>query len=205
MGACNIEFELKGDATREDVKTAFNRQRERDAAENGHASGYSGDFQTVNRIDFHDNKVFSSENEAQEYCLKHAIKWETVVAVKYEVRTEIKPDAKARKLDVQTRAAFEAKRDFETKLRAEGITSVKAKAFATCKSCKSRLNTGKLTRTECPVCGQSLLQAKELKQLVRLVDKHAVLARKLAEHTKYLQTKTKVKTTQWLVCGWGAC
>lgn len=205
MGACNIEFELKGDATRSDVLAEFKSQRERDAERNGHAEGYSGDFQTVNRVDFHDNQVFTSESEAQEYCLKHAVKWDTVVAVKYEVRTEVKLDVKARRLNAQVREACQLKRDFETELKVEGIEFVRSKAFATCKGCKSRLNTSKLNRPECPVCSQTLLPAKQVKRLARLTERHTYLAARLGEYTKALQAKTKVTGTRWLICGWGAC
>lgn len=85
MGAHNIDFELKGKASKSEIENAFKSQRESDAAENGHQHGYSGDFQTVRCVDFkHLGEVFSDYNKAYDFCLEHAEKWETVVAVYYK-------------------------------------------------------------------------------------------------------------------------
>ena len=84
MGACDISFTLDNKATRTQIETAFKRQRERDAEYNGHAEGYSGDFQTVDGIDFgHLGQVFSNYSQAHEYCLENAKKWDKVIAVYY--------------------------------------------------------------------------------------------------------------------------
>jgi len=64
------------------IEKAFRERQRDDQAENGQADGYSGDFQTVRSIDFRFlGKVYPSYNAAEEVCLHHAEKWETVCAV----------------------------------------------------------------------------------------------------------------------------
>jgi hypothetical protein len=84
MGAHNIDFELDGKKTRQDVFKAFKERQLYDKSENGHQQGYSGDFQTVNEVIIHD-KTFDNYNKAYDYCLDNAQKWCTVIAVKYKV------------------------------------------------------------------------------------------------------------------------
>lgn len=81
MGACNIEFTTPGNYSRNDVETAFRSQKMLDSINNGHQDGYSGDFQTVDEVKFHDVE-FETYEKAHDYCLEHAKKWEYVVAVK---------------------------------------------------------------------------------------------------------------------------
>lgn len=83
MGACNIEFTIKGKAAEHEIDEAFTRRRKLDAEYNGHQEGYSGDFQTVDYIEF-DGTIFDNYGEAQEYCLAKAKKWEYAVAVYIE-------------------------------------------------------------------------------------------------------------------------
>lgn len=93
MGACSIGFSEKGEARKDEVIQAFRNRQEADrddyACEHDEddGDGYTGDFQTVNRVDFR-GKVFADHDEANEYCLDHAEKWSTVVAVKVENETE---------------------------------------------------------------------------------------------------------------------
>jgi hypothetical protein len=81
MGACNIELIKKGKLTKSEIKKAFKDQQKKDRLDNGTQSGYSGDFQTVGDIDYRLDELFSSRSEAEEFCLKNAVKWDTVVAV----------------------------------------------------------------------------------------------------------------------------
>ena len=81
MSACLISFQIGRKASRSEIEAAFRRQQENDRLENGHQDGYSGDFQTVSKVDFHLSQVFTSRNEAFEYCMKNASKWDSVVAV----------------------------------------------------------------------------------------------------------------------------
>lgn len=56
----------------------------------GDDDGYSGDFQTVNRVDYsYLGKVYPSHQEAMEFALEKAEKWETVVALYFEDKGEI--------------------------------------------------------------------------------------------------------------------
>src|SRR5271154_5494849 len=91
MGACDISFTIDSKASVEQIRQAFQRQREQDSEENGHASGYSGDFQTVGGVDFkHLGKVFNSYHDAFEFCMENAQKWEKVLAVYYFNGTPVK-------------------------------------------------------------------------------------------------------------------
>lgn len=81
MGATNIDLVIKGKADRATIKAAFEEQQKRDRNDNGDGS-YTGDFQTVDRVDF-DLREFASYNEASDYCLEKAEKWVSVVAVYY--------------------------------------------------------------------------------------------------------------------------
>jgi len=89
MGATNICHVMKGKQDKPAIEKAFRERQKSDQAENGHRHGYSGDFQTVRSIDYSFlGKVYPSYNEAEEVCLDHAEKWETVVAVYYEDKGE---------------------------------------------------------------------------------------------------------------------
>ena len=84
MGACNIDLTIKKKASIDEIRTAFRGQQELDSAYNGHQEGYSGDFQTVQGVELHKDKVFKDYNEAYDYCLDNAEKWDYVVAVYYK-------------------------------------------------------------------------------------------------------------------------
>lgn len=77
---------VAGDKSKDDVMTAF-RQRQMDDRDNWYsedgeeADGYTGDFQTVSTVKFAD-KEFENEDEAMDYCLDTAQKWDYVVATK---------------------------------------------------------------------------------------------------------------------------
>ena len=87
MGACDISFNLKGKASKAEISRAFSNQVASDRSENGHADGYSGDFQTVHCVSFdHLGEVFDSHALAFDYCISKAKKWESVVAVYYKER-----------------------------------------------------------------------------------------------------------------------
>lgn len=84
MGACNIDFNLKGKAKVDEIRTAFRNQQKEDRDYNGHRDGYSGDFQTVEGVELHQDKTFDDYHEAYDYCLDNAQKWYSVVAVYYK-------------------------------------------------------------------------------------------------------------------------
>lgn len=82
MGACYISMNLPGNFTKQQVLEAFRHRQAEDRAINGHRDGYSGDFQTVHTVKFHDSEPFEDAHAAYEYCLDHAEKWEYVIAIK---------------------------------------------------------------------------------------------------------------------------
>jgi len=86
MGASNIDFQIKGAATRTETDKAFESYRNRDLAENNRTEGYSGGFATVQSVDYSKfslEYVFPDFDTAYDYCLDTAKKWEYVVAVYY--------------------------------------------------------------------------------------------------------------------------
>lgn len=50
MGATDITMRLEGHPSMTEVRKAVREQAEQDSAENGHREGYSGDWQTIDRI-----------------------------------------------------------------------------------------------------------------------------------------------------------
>lgn len=85
MGASNIEFRIKGKATRKQIDQRFKEQREEDRDRNGHRDGYSGDFQTVRSVDYkYLSEPFENYDQATDHCLEFAEKWTTVVAVYFK-------------------------------------------------------------------------------------------------------------------------
>jgi len=87
MGAQNIEFRIKGKASRKDIEAKFKAQREEDRDYNGYRDGYSGDFQTVYSVDYdYLSEPFENYDKAVDHCLDHAEKHTTVVAVYYKTQ-----------------------------------------------------------------------------------------------------------------------
>lgn len=197
MGAHDISLDLKGKLSKAEISAAFTAQREDDSQENGHQSGYSGDFQTVHHVDFHLDKVFLSENEAMEYCLKHAKKWESVVAVYYNRSTPVKSKALDKLNDkYKTLFAEREKLDLPPKWDA---------TFKTCSKCKSRLATAHIKRS-CPLCSTDLRSKALLNKIVRIDAKMIELKEKAKaikdkENAKQAAKGTNVNT---LLAGWGA-
>lgn len=83
MGACEISFIRDGTLSQNQIEEAFRARQQDDRAQNGHQDGYSGDFQTVNRIEFRTD-VFETRAEAMDYCLSEAQKWDSVIAVMFK-------------------------------------------------------------------------------------------------------------------------
>ena len=86
-GATDIGFEIDGRADRDEIEMRFSAQQQSDREENEYEGidddPYTGDFTTVERVDFSflDNTEFDHPDEAYEFALDAAKKWETVVAV----------------------------------------------------------------------------------------------------------------------------
>lgn len=209
MGACDISFTVDGKKTFSEVQRVFKARQGEDELENGHASGYSGDFQTVHMVVDHSHKVFNSQGDAMEYCLATAKKWETVVAVKYKVMGKVSYPKRIDTLKKRLEAASKKLEAFNGGLVAKAQARVKAKAFIKCGHCKSKVATAFLLNDtfNCPVCKLSFLTATERKRLnnykkvVQLYQDGITIETNKA----YEKAAEKSNDTKWLVAGWGAC
>lgn len=200
MGACDISFTIGGKASRIEVETAFKTRREKDAVRNGHQDGYSGDFQTVNRVEYHLDRLFTSHNEALEYCLAKAEKFEHVVAVYYvqvsvdRTKLQVKLEEKIVKLKEEQRLLHR----FSDK-----------KGFVKCSHCGSRLSKEHLIHKTCRLCDQSLLTKRELDKAERIakkiMDAQCLIDKIQAEQKAKALAKNGEKNVKTLVAGWGAC
>ena len=199
MGAYDISFTLDGSKSFEEVKKAFEARRESDRQENGK------DFQTVNTVVRHD-KVFTGEGEAQSYCLEHAEKWESVVAVKVKKLGKLKPTANLTKLSTRHTALGKSLIKAREAYRSEFKARATKGKLITCKKCASRLSAAHLFDSTCPVCRGSLLAERQQKALAKIETKRNELRDKIADLKHVLRSKMAEKTTEdyWLVCGWGA-
>lgn len=205
MGAHNIEFDIP-DGPRSDVIKAFKEQRESDRDYNGHQEGYSGDFQTVSDVKIHD-KVFDSYNEAHEYCLDNAQKWDYVVAVKYKQSISNKKSLPKKILDLKNKIKNEI--DMLQKLKTsigEEVVNAKSKTIG-CKNCDSKINRKFINKNSlsCPVCRSTLLSDTNQKRIKNKEDRIKSLQDNLKkEESKFLNKNNKLAKLRWLVAGWGA-
>lgn len=203
MGACDISFELDKKASITEIKDAFQRQVSEDSSTNGHRSGYSGDFQTVRGVDFgHLGQVFPTYDDAFEYCMKHAKKWENAIAV-YYASVDIKKNAKLTKLSKQTKVTRELLQTWRD------VKLDKSNAFKTCTNCKSRLATKHIPWNECPLCKTDLRAKRVVNRIAKLQTKLTALETQYNALIKQLQLeavkKAKTKDIKTLVAGLGAC
>lgn len=203
MGAHDISFELKGKVKPIEIDKAFKAQKEYDENENGHQSGYSGDFQTVNSVDFHLDKVFNNHDEAMEYCLEKAQKWSTVIAVYYNQSVEVK----SKRIDALTVKIEKAIKDTQA---IHDTPLDRSKPFKTCFNCKSKISTAHMvkdfSKVTCPVCGMDMRPKAFVKKLTKLRNKRDSLIEKrkaliLKEEEKQAAKGANINT---LVAGWGA-
>jgi hypothetical protein len=205
MGAHNIEFDIP-DGPRSDVIKAFKEQRESDRDYNGHQEGYSGDFQTVSDVKIHD-KVFDSYNEAHEYCLDNAQKWDYVVAVKYKQSISNKQSLPKKILDIKNKIKNEI--DMLQKLKTsigEEVVNAKSKTIG-CKNCDSKINRKFINKNSlsCPVCRSTLLSDTNQKRIKNKEDRIKSLQDNLKkEESNFLNKNNKLAKLRWLVAGWGA-
>lgn len=200
MGACDISFTIGGKASISEVADALRARQERDSEYNGHQEGYSGDFQTVHEVKCEFQKLFTSYNEAYEYCLANAEKWEHVVAVHYidvtveRTKLQIKLEEKIVKLKEEERVLYR--------------TDDKP-GFIKCSHCGSRLNKKHLDRKTCVLCGQSLLNRRELAKVENIAKKiknnQGLIDKIKGEQKAKAIAKNGQKNIKTLVAGWGAC
>lgn len=201
MGACNIELTQKGKLSRSEIEAAFRRQQEQDRLENGHQDGYSGDFQTVSKVDCHLSQVFTSHSEAADYCLKHASKWDTVVAV-YFLDLQVKTG----RIDKAAESLKTLRQDLRN---LESTVLDRSKPFRTCPDCKSRLAVQRFNGPACPVCQSDLRPAAFQRRLEALKAKVKAAESRLSDLIKTerdrLASKAKPSQFRTLIAGWGAC
>lgn len=201
MGACDISFRIGRKASRSEIEAAFRRRQDQDRLENGHQDGYSGDFQTVSKVDFHLSQVFTSQNEAYEYCMKHASKWDTVVAVYF---LDLK--VKTARIDKAAESLKTLRQDLRN---LESTDLDRSKAFQSCQCCKSRVALTFVKRPVCPVCQSDLRPAAFRRRLEALKAKVTKAESRLADLIKTDRDRlaSKAKESQFctLVAGWGAC
>ena len=228
MGSCNVSTYVSGDKSRQDIRQHIQNLRSENRDYNGHQEGYSGDWQTIDQINFSD-KIFNTEEEAHEYALDNTKKWEGM-AVRYKQIKEVKPSAQLKKVQ-KAILALETKR---LKLKENYLKFAKAawvkrapvlakrKTFK-CGSCKSTLNmkfveasnSGSIeTYYTCPVCERGLLLPAQLKRANALRKAIAKIEEQIkAKQEKSVIIKAKLiekiaaKTTKtgWLIVGWAAC
>lgn len=213
MGAHNIEFDLN-DCDFDEVQQAFRQRQESDGEENGHQSGYSGDFQTVNEVKNELHKVFESYSEAHEYCMNTAQKWDFVVAVRYKVveGKDIKYPKSIGKLEEKIKALNTTRNDLYLELTSQSIRNTEGKKVLTCKECKSKykaeyLHTAYDKLVRCPLCGASFGNTSTRKQVTKIAEKVELLEGKIKALKATAKAKAAAKSTKTkiLVAGWGAC
>lgn len=204
MGAHNIEFTINKKANYSEIKKAFKHKKSNDQYDNGYQDGYSGDFQTVNDVKFH-NKVFNSFNEAHEYCLEHAQKWSFVVAV-YFRDADLSKNKTLIKLKEKLNSEMIKLREV-TKQEVDKIKMAKSKTIS-CSKCQSKLTRKFLvfnssSSATCPVCRENLLSNTAKKRIENQTKKVTELKTKInLTETKLSEKSNNLKT---LIAGWGAC
>ena len=81
MGANNLEQVLDGAWTEKQLNDWFNTRANEDAYEMGHS--YSGGWNMMTGVKVMFRASFSSRDNASEFVLKNARKWEEALAVKF--------------------------------------------------------------------------------------------------------------------------
>lgn len=200
MGACDISFTIGGKASMSEVADALRARQERDSEYYGHQEGYSGDFQTVHEVKCEFGKLFTSYNEAYEYCLANAKKWEHVVAVHY-----IDVTVERTKLQIKLEEKIVKLKEEEPRLyRFENETG-----FIRCSHCRSLLNKRYLYLKTCTLCNQTLLTRRELYKSERIAAKiknaQGLIDKIKEEQKAKALAKNGQKNIKTLVAGWGAC
>lgn len=81
MAADYIDYTIKGKHLSSSELAEWLRvTQEEENAVHGHHYGYSGDTQTVNRVELHE-EILADENEASKLCVEKAEKWTSLIAV----------------------------------------------------------------------------------------------------------------------------
>lgn len=198
MGAHDISFELTGKATQTQIDIAFKNKVKEDAYNNGHAGGYSGDFQTLDKVDYsHLGRVFGTYEEAYRYALEKSEKWTTAVAVYYAVSVNITNKT----IDKNKSKIAELSKQF---LIIDDTPLAEGKLFKTCSHCKSKLAISHLGyRKTCPMCNTDLRSKSVANKLAKLNAK--IIALKEKNEKVVAKANLKAGNINTIVVGWGAC
>lgn len=204
MGADSIEFTINKKANSGEIERQFKLQQEQDRVYNGHREGYSGDFQTVNKIVNHTHKIFSSYYAAHDYCLEKAEKWVSVVAV-YYYDVKIKP---LKKLEKIKQKVIEIRRQL-SELKSKPVKLAK---FVTCEGCQSKVSSQHLRlSTSCPVCREGDFRPLSLQRNIKKLEvrikmlEEQIIKLKQIEKEKLISKQKDDTNIKTLVAGWGAC
>lgn len=202
MGACFDYFTCSG--THSDVKKQY--EYECDVALSESGNSYSGRINMTRGLKFHDNKIFESMNEAENYVSETAQKWSNAIAVQYRVTAQWKPSATLLKLRQQASDLRKKHRELNHTIREAVRARLKRVEFITCKTCKSRMDTRFVERgVQCPICNATFQTKTETKRLETIYAKIEKTSEKCKEIAKVLQEKAdkkdKNKKIEWLVGG----
>jgi hypothetical protein len=198
MGASNIDMVLDGKLTKRQVLDKIDEQRKFDKSHNGHQDGYSGDWQTIPDVKFHDHKVFLDIDEASNYCLDNAEKWSHAIAVKIKEANieKLKENKKYKALMEKINVAAK-----EIKAAEDAPLIFKGK-FITCHECKSKLATEFMKNWySCKLCQQNLRPVKLLDKIAKLNEK---LTKLVAQRDELANIEAEKGEVKWYISGWAA-
>lgn len=82
MGACSVSLTLEGKATWAQVKAAFEARKACDLQDFGN-DPYNGSFTTIEAVKLVD-RTFDTLEEALDFCLDGAQKWDVAVATHFK-------------------------------------------------------------------------------------------------------------------------
>jgi hypothetical protein len=160
------------------------------------------------------DKIFDSYNEAHDYCLNHAEKWEYVVAVKYRDFSKLEKNVTFKEVIEKKLEELKLRLKTETELlekinlkNQEGLINAVSKTIG-CKKCESKINRKFINKNSlsCPVCHTTLLSKTAIDQLENKRAKIQEVTKKIEEEKKAINNKNKdLSEVRWLVAGWGAC
>lgn len=135
------------------------------------------------RIKWHDELCFDSEEKAQQWISAHDHTY-AQIAAKYTKGKAFTPSKTLESLKARKIQAWKDYNILKSKLH---FADLKSQTIS-CKNCESKLNKKYLKDNKCPVCGKDLRPKSTLARINSLYNKYDVLAKeydkKLAEEKK---------------------
>jgi hypothetical protein len=162
MGAEYCTFYPRGE-TPEEIRKEFYAKQEELCEEQGR-DAYAGHLGICPGLDIED-KVFNSEQEAEEYLEDNCIKWENALAVSYKQAGQV-ADAAGKKLKERQRKLQQQIDSFPAERLAD-IKAAKSKTIG-CKCCGSAISRAYLRTIRCPVCSDSFFTKTDNARLTRM-------------------------------------